>query len=133
MFIYTYIHTYIYIYIYIYTYIYIYIYIYIYTRSLRLFRHRARVISPGAAAMSLQRLRRRFWPGFWQNLGPMMRPCWYHFCRFLQIFGCFSRFGAILGASCRLVQICRRFARFWVDFGPVLGSHVGASLEAKTA
>ena len=36
------------------------------------------------------------------------------------------------GASCRLLQIFERFGRFWVDFGPVLGSHVGAILEPKT-
>ena len=65
-----------------------------------------------------------------------MRPCWYHFWRFLHLCGHFSRFGAILGASCRLVEISRRFfqvlGRFWASFGDPCWSQFGSQDGLKS-
>ena len=47
------------------------------------------------------------------------------------IFGGFWESVDSFGEACGLIQI-DRFSMFLVDFGRVLGSHVGAILEAKT-
>ena len=52
------------------------------------------------------------------------------FCLFMMGFQCSEPFWERLVG---FVEICRRFVRFWVDFEPVLGTHVGASSEAKSA
>ena len=72
------------------------------------------------------------WPYHIVVVGPMMQPSSYCCSRFLNIFEYFRASGSFLGTSYRLVQIWQRFVRFWVDFGPALGTHVGASLEANT-
>ena len=80
----------------------------IYPTSLRLLRHRARLISLGAAAM---------WAPFLRNFR--------YFWRILEVFGQFWG----------VMQVFTDFCRFWrflVDFGRVLGAHVGGILEAKT-
>ena len=80
--------------------------VYEYPRSLRLFRHCARVISPCAAAMSVQFL--TIFVDFW---------------RFLAVFG---KFWSVIQAFTDFCTIWEVLGRFWASFGEPCWSHFGS-------
>ena len=58
----------------------------------------------------------------------MLVPVVQFLTDFWRFFGSVDSFGV----SCGLLQIYHRFCSFLVDFGRVLGSHVGAIWKPKT-